>query len=318
MTVDGILNIDKPEGKTSFSVISCLRKLTGEKRVGHAGTLDPLASGVLPVCFGRATRIIRFLMDAQKTYRAEIELGITTDTFDREGKIVERLDPGYVTEDEIRRVLCSFKGVIAQTPPIYSALKYQGRRYYDLARAGEQIEIKPRNIEISRLDLLSWEMPVLEIEVECSKGTYIRSLANDIGKILKCGGHLKNLVRTKYGPYDIESAISLSQVEAAIKDDTFSELLDPFDGPLYNLDALLLGDEEEMDVRCGRSIQVSDTAAIHSGYCRAYSMSGEFIAILKFVPESTLWHPDVVFAVQQQQQKGCNHCECPAGCCGCQ
>jgi tRNA pseudouridine55 synthase len=317
MTVDGILSIDKPEGKTSFSVISYLRKLTGEKRIGHAGTLDPLASGVLPVCFGRATRIIRFLMDARKTYLAEIELGISTDTFDREGKIAERIDPGYVTEDEIRRVLDSFRGVITQTPPIYSALKYQGKRYYDIARAGEQIEIKPRTIEISRLELLSWEMPVLKIEVECSKGTYIRSLANDIGKMLKCGGHLKNLVRTKYGPYDIESSHTLSQVEAAIKDDTFSELLDPLDGPLYNLDALLLNVQEEMDVRCGRSISVSDTAAIHTRYCRAYSTSGEFIAILKFVPESNLWHPDVVFAVQQKR-KECSCCDRPVGCCGCQ
>ncbi|HAV10237.1 MAG TPA: tRNA pseudouridine(55) synthase TruB [Dehalococcoidia bacterium] len=316
MTVDGILNINKPEGQTSFSIIASLRKLTGEKRIGHAGTLDPLASGVLPVCLGRATRIIRFFLDVQKTYSAEIELGIATDTYDREGKIVEQIDPGNVIEDEIRAVLNSFKGVVLQTPPLYSALKYQGRRYYELARAGKQIEIKPRTIEISQLYLLSWEMPVLKIEVECSKGTYIRSLANDIGKALKCGGHLKSLVRTKYGSYDIGSAISLADVEAAIKDDAFAVLLDPFDSPLYNLQTLLLSGEEEADVRYGRSIFAGAAAPVNYRYCRAYSMSGEFIAVLEFIPESNMWHPDVVFA-PPPQQKGCDPCECTAECGDC-
>jgi tRNA pseudouridine55 synthase len=316
MTIDGFLNVNKPSGMSSFSVVSFVRRLTRQKKTGHAGTLDPLATGVLPICLGRATRITRFLMESGKTYRAEIELGVSTDTFDREGTITERLDPGTVTESEISNVLGFFRGKIEQMPPAYSALKSGGKRYYDMARAGETIDIKPRKVEIYRLDLISWEKPVLTIEVECSKGTYIRSLANDIGKRLECGGHLKSLVRTQYGPYNLENALSLSQLEAAAADDTLNELIDPPDGPLCHYNAMILGEKEELAVRCGRSIAMSDSESKDQDYIRAYSMSGEFIAVMAAVPGSSIWHPAVVFAGPVTQPVSYD-CRCSDGCSNC-
>jgi len=294
MTIDGFLNVNKPAGMTSFSVVSLIRRITHQKKVGHAGTLDPLASGVLPICLGKATRITRFLMNAGKTYQAEIELGISTDTFDREGKIIKRSDPGLITESEIREVLGSFKGVITQLPPLYSALKFHGRRYCEMARAGETPDIKPRNVRIDRIELISWNSPVLIIEVECGKGTYIRSLANDIGQVLKCGGHLKNLVRTQYAHYKLENAVSLSHLEAVATDGTLSEYVDSPDAPLRGFSVVILGEKEVMDVIYGRSIAVQDIHEKPSDYCRAYSLSGEFIAVLAYVPDSNAWHPEVV------------------------
>ncbi|OGN91307.1 MAG: tRNA pseudouridine(55) synthase TruB, partial [Chloroflexi bacterium RBG_13_48_17] len=144
MSIDGILNVNKPEGKTSFNVVAWLRRLTGEKHVGHAGTLDPIATGVLPICFGQATRVVQFLTECSKTYLAQIELGITTDTFDRQGKITGRGDPGGITVTQIEEALSSFQGIINQVPPAYSALKHQGKRYYELARAGVSIKLKAR------------------------------------------------------------------------------------------------------------------------------------------------------------------------------
>ncbi len=209
MSVDGILNVLKPAGKTSFAVVSLLRRWSGERRVGHAGTLDPDATGVLVVCLGQATRIVEFLAGAGKTYRAEIELGVTTDTYDAAGKVVGRSDPSSVTEEQVRRVLESFRGTIAQVPPMHSAIHHKGKRLYELARQGIEVDREPRQVEISRLELLAWQPPVVTIEVDCSGGTYIRSLAQDIGTALGCGAHLKRLVRLKSGPFHLDDAVSL-------------------------------------------------------------------------------------------------------------
>ncbi|MBM3149449.1 MAG: tRNA pseudouridine(55) synthase TruB, partial [Chloroflexi bacterium] len=185
-SINGILSINKPEGITSFKVISWLKRLTGEKRIGHAGTLDPLATGVLPCCLGQATRIIQFITDASKTYLAKIKLGIATDTFDREGHITHRGDTSNITIARIEEILTEFQGFIEQRPPTYSALKHKGKRYYELARAGLPVNPRPRRVEISRVELVSYQTNLVTVEIECSKGTYIRSLADDLGLKLGC------------------------------------------------------------------------------------------------------------------------------------
>ena len=172
--MDGILNVNKPPGMTSFDVVSIIKRLTREKRVGHAGTLDPMASGVLPVCLGRGTRVVEFLMDAHKVYRAQIELGMATDTYDAAGKVTRREDPSSIGRSRLEAALDSFRGRIRQIPPMYSALKHQGQRLYQLARAGVTVSRKSRRAVVYRLELIAFEPPLVTLEVECGKGTYIR------------------------------------------------------------------------------------------------------------------------------------------------
>jgi tRNA pseudouridine55 synthase len=297
MSIDGILNVNKPEGKTSYNVVAWLKHLTREKHVGHAGTLDPIATGVLPICFGQATRITQFLTDSSKTYLAQVELGVITDTFDRQGEIVERRDPSSITVTQIEEALTNFQGVINQVPPIYSALKHQGRRYYELARAGIPIKLKPRQVEISNLELVNCQPPLITINVDCSKGTYIRSLAHDLGQHLGCGAHLKNLTRLRCGPFYIEDALSLSQIEGAFHKDNWKEILHSMDSPLSNWKAIIVDKGNELAIRNGRSLPLDETILPSEKYCRAYNLDGNFIAVLQFIPDKKLWHPEKVFSL---------------------
>ncbi|WP_291632611.1 tRNA pseudouridine(55) synthase TruB [Clostridium sp.] len=207
----GILNIYKPTGITSFDVVRRIRKISNVKKVGHAGTLDPEASGVLPVCIGKATKAIDYIMGDFKIYEAELKLGVTTDTYDREGKI---LSENEVTagDDEITQVINSFIGEIKQIPPMYSALKVNGKKLYELARAGIEIEREARPIVIYGIDIMDIKVPYVKFRVKCSKGTYIRSLCYDIGELLKCGGMMWNLQRTATGQFHIEDAISIEDI----------------------------------------------------------------------------------------------------------
>ncbi|HEX75499.1 MAG TPA: tRNA pseudouridine(55) synthase TruB, partial [Dehalococcoidia bacterium] len=232
MSIDGILNVNKPEGKTSFNVVAWLRHATGEKHVGHAGTLDPIATGVLPICFGQGTRVVQFLTDSSKVYLAQIELGVATKTFDRQGGIIQRADPSGISVAQIEEALAAFQGTIEQVPPIYSALKHYGRRCYELARAGIPIKLKPRQVEISSLQLASCRLPLVTVRVECGGGTYVRSLAHDLGQRLGCGAHLSGLVRLRCGPFRIEDALSAPQVEDAVKRGDWKGLLHAVDSPL--------------------------------------------------------------------------------------
>jgi tRNA pseudouridine55 synthase len=198
----GVLNVNKPGGITSFDVVRKVRRASGIKRVGHAGTLDPLATGVLLVCLGQATRIISYLQEAPKVYLAGLRLGQRTTTYDAEGALTEELP---VPE---RLELDHFVGDVWQTPPVYSALKREGRRLYDYARKGQEVELQPRLVHIERIELASWEPPRASLRVWCSKGTYIRSLANDLG------GHLTSLVREAVGSFSVDQAIGLEQLDA--------------------------------------------------------------------------------------------------------
>ena len=294
--IDGILNVNKHEGKTSFNIVAWLKRLTGEKHVGHAGTLDPIATGVLPICFGQATRVARFLTESSKTYLAQIELGATTDTFDRQGKIIERGDTSGITVTQIEEALTAFQGVVKQVPPVYSALKHQGRRYYELARAGIPIKPKPRQVEIVNLELISCQLPLITINVECSKGTYIRSLAHDIGQCLRCGAHLRNLTRLRCGPFHIEDALYLSQIEKAFQNGTWKESLHPLDSPLSNWKTIIVDKRNELAIRNGCSLSLDETSLPAEKNCRAYNLDGYLIAVLHFIPEKKLWHPERVFS----------------------
>ncbi|NOX64185.1 MAG: tRNA pseudouridine(55) synthase TruB [Chloroflexi bacterium] len=211
----GVLNIDKPSGLSSHDVVARVRRLTGVRRVGHAGTLDPLATGVLLVCLGSATRIVEYLQASAKTYQTTIRLGQTTDTYDAEGRILKTAPVPSLTPDELERALDHFRGEIAQIPPMYSALKLKGRSLHELARAGVTVERKPRRVTIYELDLDAWDPPFLTITAVCTPGTYIRSLAHDIGERLGCGGHVTALRRLASGTWRVEDAVTLEELEAA-------------------------------------------------------------------------------------------------------
>lgn len=294
--VDGIININKPAGMTSFRVVALVRRLSGERRVGHAGTLDPAATGVLPVCLGRATRIVEFLMDTTKTYRAEIELGIATDTGDATGQIVQKGDPVGISREALESALASFCGSIHQTPPMYSAVKYQGRPLYQLARAGITVERKSRPAKIYNLELVDWQPPVFTIEVACGKGTYIRTLASDLGQVLGCGAYLKSLARLRYGPFDIKDAVSISQVEDAFHSCSWMRLLYPVDSVLLHWPAIVVDAAVEQNIRNGRPLKLVQDfgGAATANRCRVYTLDGCFLGVLRFNPERAEWEPEKV------------------------
>ncbi|MFC1957379.1 tRNA pseudouridine(55) synthase TruB [Chloroflexota bacterium] len=308
--MDGILNINKPWGKTSFSLVAKVKRLSGERRVGHAGTLDPAASGVLPVCLGQGTRVIEFLLDATKVYRAEIELGVVTDTYDADGQIIRRGDPSGVSREQLETELASFCGLIQQTPPMYSAVKYQGKPLYELARAGIVVERKSRLIQIHRLELVDWQTPVATVEVVCGKGTYIRSLAYDLGQALGCGAYLKNLIRSRYGLFDVRDAVSEPQLEDAFRYGYWQDLVYPIDSVLSHWAAMVVSDDVGRKIRNGRPLEPGDVGESEGSVylkqyipdrsssenrCRVYALDGYFLGVLRFDAEKRQWQPEKVF-----------------------
>ena len=208
----GFLNVYKPKGMTSHDVVAILRRITKIRQIGHTGTLDPFAEGVLPICIGKATRLIEYLKD-NKAYIGTVQFGKSTTTYDVEGEVVKTSDK-KITLDDLKNVLPKFQGEIEQIPPIYSAIKIKGKKLYEYARNGEEIEIKPRKVNIYKLGIVSFneERQTAELLIECSKGTYIRSIANDLGDTLKCFGHLSKLIRTTAGKFILENTISLDSL----------------------------------------------------------------------------------------------------------
>ncbi len=251
--IDGIINVYKESGFTSHDVVAKLRGILKQKRIGHTGTLDPEAQGVLPVCLGKATKVCDLITDREKTYRAVLLLGMTTDTQDTTGQILET-KPVNVTEAEVSACIEGFVGQQEQIPPMYSAIKVGGRRLYDLARQGIEIERKPRQIEIREIEVEDVSLPEITMTVTCSKGTYIRTLCNDIGNALGCGGCMKSLLRTKAGPFLIEDSVKLEAVERYREEGRLSELVVKTDAVFSELPALLLGAEAERFVRNGNAL----------------------------------------------------------------
>ncbi len=294
MSVSGFLNVNKPEGKNSFAVIVWMRKLLGEKRVGHGGTLDPIASGVLPVSIGQATKITQFVTDHDKIYSAEILLGTATDTFDSTGTVVFRGDAGNVSRDKIVEALASFQGSIEQIPPIYSAIKFRGKHYYQLARKGIEVKPVPRTVFIKRCDLIAYEPPRLTVELECGKGTYVRSVANDLGKILGCGGHLTKLVRTRCGIFKIEDSLSLEQIEEIFKNGSLQQYLYPVDSGLPDFKKVYLNEEESRLIFNGGFVDLDGNIS-PGDRVSAYNHENKLLAILDFHKTYHRWHAQIGF-----------------------
>ena len=295
--MDGILNINKPGGSTSFSMVSLVRRLSGQRRVGHAGTLDPIADGVLPVCIGKGTRVVEFLLEAHKSYRAVIELGKTTDSHDAAGKITSEADCSLISRSQLEQALDSFRGEIQQTPPMFSAIRRNGQRLYQLAREGITVERESRPATIYNLELIDFQLPLVTLDVECSRGTYIRSLAHDLGELLGCGAHIKELTRTRYGAFDIKDAVSPQQLEEAFSGNGWQKLVYPVDYVINHWNSVVVGEEQEQLIRHGSGVVIEDSAPGNNDdkRCRAYNEEGCFLAVLYYNYESSCWQPQKVF-----------------------
>ena len=295
----GILNVDKPPGPTSHDVVAAVRRFSGQRRVGHAGTLDPMATGVLLVCLGRATRVSEYLMASSKTYRAAIHLGITTKTDDLDGEITGKAS-AEVTLREVETVLERFIGRISQVPPMYSAIKRGGKPLYKLARQGITLQVPPRPVEIHDLRIAKWTPPLLQVVVRCGPGTYIRALARDLGQALGCGAHLASLRRTQSGQFAVEQAVSLERLRKAFAAGTEIEFLHPPDVALSHLPALHLDTETARRLAMGQRVKGPgetrwDASTSGSTQARAYGPGGQFVAVVSRDEKTGSWQPRKVF-----------------------
>ena len=281
-----------------MDAVRVVKRVTRVKRVGHAGTLDPIASGVLPVCLGQATRFMEHLVSGNKIYQAEFTLGQATDTYDSLGTVTETGDYSHVTPAHVEAQFPLFTGVIMQRPPMYSALKHEGKRLYELARAGVEVERPAREVVVHQITLLAWEPPKLRIEVECGRGFYMRTFAHDLGAALGCPAHLSELVRAKAGPFTLDDALTPEEVEAAADDEMWRDLLLPPDGALLDMEPLILEPAAERHLRNGQAVTVPSASiyARHMEARRAYSRDGRFLGIARFSRPDGHWQPEKVMA----------------------
>lgn len=273
--MNGIIIIDKPRDWTSHDVIAKLRRLLGEKRIGHSGTLDPMATGVLPVFVGRATRAAEFLEGADKEYIAGLRLGIATDTQDVTGTVLRECEQS-VTQDELEAVLPRFRGPISQLPPMYSAVKVGGKKLYELARKGIEAERRPRDIIIHKLEIQGRSGGDFVLRIVCSKGSYVRTLCSDIGEALGCGGALSSLRRTRAGDFSDSDAVTLEAVGEAAAEGRADLLLKPVDSLFAERPAVVLDSAQEKKCRNGADFEIKNTPA---GTYRAYGVGGKFLAL---------------------------------------
>tara|TARA_R110002096_G_scaffold96608_4_gene215550 strand:+ start:1578 stop:2507 length:930 start_codon:yes stop_codon:yes gene_type:complete len=279
--ITGILLLDKPAGMSSNAALQAAKRAFNAVKAGHTGSLDVLATGLLPICFGEATKISAFLLDADKSYLADVRLGIETNTGDAEGQITRECPVAGIDEARIDDALEAFRGEIQQVPPMHSALKRDGKRLYKLAHKGIEIERDPRTVTIKRLERKHLAGEHLTIEVDCTKGTYIRTLAEDIGKALGCGAHISALRRLRSGPFALADATTLADIQAlrerAVPDAEFDALLIPPDTALVDLPDVHLSDEGAFSVTRGQAVRVAD--APRAGYVRLYRSGRGFIGV---------------------------------------
>ncbi len=288
----GLLIINKPKGITSHDVVAQVRKITGQRRVGHTGTLDPMATGVLVLCLGQATRLIEYAMASRKQYRAVVRFGVTTDTLDAEGNELARCDASGLTAAQLQAILPAFTGQIEQRPPAFSAIKQDGQPLYKRARAGQLEEPPPRPVTIYQLDWLDWQPPDLTVMVACSTGTYIRSLARDLGAAAGTGAHLAGLERTANGHWTLAQAVSLAELWE--QPEAWRSRLLPPDEAVAHLPRLTLSAEESIHVKHGRTLALPHAPENH-GLLRVYAPDHTFLAILTRDDTADLWHPNKVF-----------------------
>jgi len=278
ITLGGIVNINKPAGMTSHSVVSRVRRILGIKRVGHTGTLDPDAEGVLPVCVGKSTKLSDYVMGKEKVYRAVLHLGVITNTQDMSGEVLSKTTPN-VSKEEFEMAVSSFIGEIKQIPPMYSAIKIGGKKLYELARQGVEVERKERSVTIYAIDIEKFDGETATINVHCSKGTYIRTLCHDIGEKLGCGGAMGKLVRTKNGRFEITESVSLEEFEKNPE-----KYIVPADEILSEYPKFVLDEDQERKVLNGMTIP----ADLNDGFYRIYSKYGKFLCLSEMVDKKYL------------------------------
>lgn len=284
-TKSGVINIYKEKGYTSHDVVAKLRGICKQKKIGHTGTLDPQATGVLPVCFGKATKLCSMLTDQDKTYRTQMLLGTTTDTQDIFGRVQQVKDSSHLTKEEVEQVICSFRGEYAQVPPMYSALKVNGKKLYELAREGKEVERKPRTVTIFEIRILSVKLPRVEMEITCSKGTYIRTLCHDIGEKLGCGACMEALTRVRVGPFSEKESYTIEQIEELVKNGKLSYVLTPIDVVFSEYPALTISSSYEKIVYNGGAVfkeYLEEPVIYETDKVRVYDSRQNFIGIYQW------------------------------------
>lgn len=295
--ISGVLVIDKPIGMTSHDVVNAVRFGTGIRRAGHTGTLDPRASGVLVILVGPAVRLSEYVSASDKRYQAIIRMGASTDTFDADGRFTRQLQPAInVTEQQFEDALKNFVGEIEQTPPPYSAVKVRGRRAYDMARRGEPVALPPRKINVYHLEVLEWAPPEVVVDVHCSSGTYVRSLANDLGEALGTGAYLVGLRRTKSGRFSLRDATPLRKLQEAFRAGNWYQYLIPAAEALGDWPAVELDPDEVEAVKHGHRIPANpaDRPGINN-LVRGVSMAGELVSLMELDSTTSEWQPKKVF-----------------------
>jgi tRNA pseudouridine55 synthase len=297
----GILAVDKGKGVTSFQVVAHVRRLLRAPKVGHGGTLDPDATGVLPILIGEATKLTPFLAEHEKEYVAVVRLGITTDTQDLSGKTIATAPVPRLTRDEISEACYRFVGTIMQVPSMFSALHRGGRRLYELAREGIEVPREPREVTVRSIALESVALPSFTIRVTCGKGTYVRALCADIGEALGCGAALESLVRTRVGPFSIESAIPWEEIRAGLAAESLWERLLPMDTALGHWPAVTLQDQEADAFLHGRSIDLFP--APHSPFVRVYGHDNRLLAVGRIIAAERRLKPERILCGDLQRSR---------------
>lgn len=296
--VNGVIIIDKESGFTSHDVVAKMRGICGQKKIGHTGTLDPMATGVLPVCLGSGTKLCDMLADRDKEYVAELLLGVETDTQDTTGRVLAR-KPVEVAEAEVRAVCESFRGDYEQVPPMYSALKVDGKKLYELARAGKEVERRARPVKILELEILEYRLPVVKMRVVCSKGTYIRTLCADIGAGIGCGGTMQSLRRTAVGRFTLEKALTLGELQQMKDRGRLEETVLPVDSLFEDCPALHVGGENVRFLDNGNAVyprQTEEKKQYESGqWVRFYRTDGSFAGIYAYDGQRQLYKPVKMF-----------------------
>jgi tRNA pseudouridine55 synthase len=290
--ISGVLVVDKPVGLTSHDVVQVIRKGTNIRRAGHTGTLDPRASGVLVILIGPAVRLSEYVSASDKRYQAVLRLGASTDTYDADGQVTRSRPVENITEEQFENELQKFVGEIEQVPPPYSAVKVKGRKAYEMAREGEEVDLAPRKIKVYSLELLEWAPPEAVIDVYCSSGTYVRSLAHDLGEALGCGAHLVGLRRTKSGRFTLRDAVPLRKLKDAFDEGSWYQFLIPAAEALSDWPSIELSEEQVDALRHGHRIPAE---AGSPSLARGISEMGELVALLEFDPASNEWQPKKVF-----------------------
>ena len=295
--ISGVLVVDKPVGMTSHDVVQAIRNGSSLRRAGHTGTLGPRASGVLVILGGPAVRLREYVSASDKRYQAIIRMGGKTDTFDAEGRVTPSTQPVNVTEPQFEEVLKTFVGEIEQTPPPYSAVKVQGRKAYEMARQGEPVDLAPRKITVHHLEVLEWAPPEAVIDVHCSSGTYVRSLANDLGEKLGCGAYLVGLRRTKSGRFSLRDATPLRKLQEAFTAGNWYQYLIPAAEALGDWPAIVLSPDEVEGVRHGHRVKAAEDAVL-GNKVRGVSTQGELVALMECITGedgALAWQPKKVF-----------------------